>query len=98
MFRRLTAERNALPHQAPPQSYQTSNPRSFDPPILLQRAVNARMFCRAKPNTYVLQFIGFHALGPALLCGNDDFVPMSLDLSSVPDRVRKDLERWGKLL
>ena len=42
--------------------------------------------------------MGFRPLGPSVLRGDDCFVPMSLDLATVPAQVKKDLNRWSELL
>lgn len=42
--------------------------------------------------------MGFRPLGPSVRRGGDAFVPMTLDLASVPERVKKDLSRWSNLL
>ena len=42
--------------------------------------------------------MGFRPLGPAVVRGDDCFVPMSLDLATIPARVKKDLNRWSELL
>lgn len=38
--------------------------------------------------------MGFRALGAAVLKGQAHFVPMLLDLSNLPSRVIRDLDRW----
>ncbi len=40
--------------------------------------------------------IGFCPLGPSVLRGDEYFVPMTLDLSCVPKRVERDLDRWSR--
>lgn len=40
--------------------------------------------------------MGFRAFGPPVFRGNDQFVPMSLDLSGTSRRVNRDLERWNR--
>nr|WP_146530465.1 hypothetical protein [Novipirellula artificiosorum] len=42
--------------------------------------------------------MGFRSLGPPVVRGNDRFVPMSLDLATVPTQVKKDLKRWSTIL
>jgi hypothetical protein len=41
---------------------------------------------------------GFRPLGPPALRGNEYFVPMAMDLSSTPEAVKRDLERWNQRL
>lgn len=40
--------------------------------------------------------MGFRPLGPPALRGHEYFVPMSLDLSRLPQRVKRDLDRWNR--
>lgn len=40
--------------------------------------------------------IGFCPLGPPALKGNEYFIPMSLDLSCLPEKAKQDLDRWKK--
>ena len=42
--------------------------------------------------------MGFRPLGPAVLRGEDCFVPMSLDVADLPNQAKKDLSRWNRLL
>jgi hypothetical protein len=40
--------------------------------------------------------MGFRPLGPPVLRGNAYFVPMAIDLSSLPEKVKRDLNRWNR--
>jgi len=40
--------------------------------------------------------LGFRPLGPPVLRGNAYFVPMALGLSSLPEKVKRGLERWNR--
>jgi N-acyl-L-homoserine lactone synthetase len=40
--------------------------------------------------------MGFRPLGPPALRGNEYFVPMALDLSCLPEKVKRDLDRWNR--
>lgn len=40
--------------------------------------------------------LGFRSLGPPALKGNEYFVPMSLDLLCLPEKVKQDLDRWNR--
>ena len=42
--------------------------------------------------------MGFRSLGPAVLRGEEYFVPMSLELREVPKAIRADLSRWEQRL
>ncbi len=39
--------------------------------------------------------MGFRPLGPPKLRGSEYFVPMALDLSRLPEKVKRDLDRWN---
>ena len=40
--------------------------------------------------------MGFRPLGPPVLRGNAYFVPMALGLSSLPETMKRDLDRWNR--
>jgi len=40
--------------------------------------------------------LGFLRLGPPRLRGSEHFVPMALDLSRLPKKVKQDLQRWNR--
>ncbi len=40
--------------------------------------------------------MGFRPLGPPALRGSEFFVPMVLDLSHLPKKVKRDLDRWNR--
>jgi len=42
------------------------------------------------------QRLGFRPLGPPALRGLAHFVPMALDLSRLPENVKRDLDRWNR--
>ena len=42
------------------------------------------------------QRMGFQPLGPPVLRGREHFIPMVLDLSQIPKKAKRDLDRWRR--
>jgi N-acyl-L-homoserine lactone synthetase len=65
--------------------YEYAKSSAYQYIVITGLAERQRMYAR----------MGFRPLGPSTLRGNRYFVPMVLDLSRLPKKAKRDLDRWN---